>query len=60
MPGYRLYDFREGHIVKARTLDAEDDAEAIEKGRALAGDQTAELWEGPRKVKIFNAPAPSS
>ena len=54
MPDYRLYDFENGHIVKVRTLTAEDDVEAIEKARGLAGDMTAELWDGPRKVKIYN------
>lgn len=54
MPDHRLYHFERGHIVKARTLKAADDAEAIEQSRLLAGNLLAELWRGAAKIKTFN------
>ncbi len=55
MPGYKLYQFEHGHIARTHVVSADDDAAAIEKGRALAGDEPAELWYEKRKVKMFNA-----
>jgi hypothetical protein len=54
MPTYRLYHFEEGHIVKARVLTADSNAEAIKEARGLSADQTSELWFGADKIKVFN------
>jgi hypothetical protein len=54
MADYRLYLFENGHIVKAEDISALDDFEAVRKAAALVDEKPAELWSGPRKVRIFN------
>jgi hypothetical protein len=50
---YRLYIFRRGHIATFRAFEAADDGLAIERGRELAGGESAELWSGARHVRDY-------
>lgn len=57
MPAYRLYFLGDdGHIVSAVQLDCQDDHQAISQARDHADGRPMELWEGARKVRIFQPP----
>lgn len=60
MPEYRLYHFKRGHIERADNLRANDDLEAGQRAGEMVDHQTAELWRGARKLRVFNPPAESS
>jgi hypothetical protein len=49
---YRLYLFKDGHIVKAVDIPASDDSEAISLAEAQC-EGRAELWQRGRVVKAF-------
>jgi hypothetical protein len=54
MPEYRLYHVGRSN-VRAETIIAASDSEAIEKAAQRVDGQTAELWLDWRKLKTFNA-----
>jgi hypothetical protein len=54
MPEYRLFHFKGEHVERADHLLASDDLEAVHLAKPLAEEQTAELWRGARKIKVFN------
>jgi hypothetical protein len=56
MAFYRLNHFRSGRVVGGVDIKAEDDDEAVKLAFASLGDGPAELWSGPRKVRIFLPP----
>ena len=61
MSHYRLYfmNERSGHIDRAENLEADDDVQAVEAARKLAGKQPLELWRDTRKVYRFETPVTS-
>ena len=55
MPDYRLYWIDGGgHFSRAEHFAADDDAIAVERARMLCGAESAELWEGARKIATFS------
>lgn len=59
MNEYRLYFLRAGHIVRAESFEAEDDAAALAQAEARRGGQAAELWSRARMVARLD-PAPAA
>ena len=53
MAYYRLYIYRRGHIASFHAFEAPDDGLAVERGRALAAGENAELWNGGRHVRDY-------
>jgi hypothetical protein len=54
--GYRAYFLDDtGHIVKARDLALNDDAEALAAAKQLVNGHAVEIWERDRKVAFFKA-----
>lgn len=55
MAYYRLYRLAEpgGKFIGFEEIEAENDAGAIDRAQAFAGQQALELWCGKRKVKSF-------
>ena len=54
MVEYRVYLVdRDGHFFHAVHLTCADDAEAIERAKALAIGHGVELWQLDRKVAVF-------
>ena len=58
MPDYRIYMFSNGHIVRAETIEAEDDAGAFTRASILTGGGSFEVWRGAQMVVSLDAPPP--
>jgi hypothetical protein len=54
---YRLYCIRNGHFYRFEEIIAEDDEAAIAEALRLQPDTSAELWNGARKVTMFEPQA---
>jgi hypothetical protein len=54
MTDYSLFFFESARICKVRTIQADDDADAIEQARVIAGEKCAELWGDNRRIEVFN------
>jgi hypothetical protein len=51
---YRLYLLdRGGRICEARLFDSADDVQALERARAIAQLQNAELWQESRLITPY-------
>jgi hypothetical protein len=59
MPEYRLFSINDvGHINTASTvISCADDAQAVEKAKALNLGPKVEVWQGSRTVAVITAPA---
>jgi len=44
----------EGAVVSSIELYCADEAEAIERAKAIVADGPVELWDGPRRIGRFN------
>jgi len=54
MADYRLYFLDEqGHVRRALDMECRDDAQAIAVVTEHLSDQAMELWQGSRKVHVF-------
>jgi hypothetical protein len=58
MPDYRIYIFSDGHIERAETVEAEDDAAAFTRASILTGGGSFEVWRGAQMVVSLDAPQP--
>ena len=58
MAEYRIYIFREGHIQRALSVEAEDDASAFNHASVATGGSQFEVWQGARMVVSLDAPLP--
>ena len=57
MRGYRVYVVgRNGHIMNRVDLHCENDDDAKARARQLVEQHTIELWDGGRRVAIFEPP----
>ena len=54
MSEYLLYLFEGPRLVACDTFFAPDDEAAIEGAKTRCDGKAAELWQGSRKVKVFN------
>ena len=58
MPEYRIYIFSDGHIERAETMEAEDDAAAFTRASILTGGGSFEVWRGTQMIVSLDAPQP--
>jgi hypothetical protein len=54
---YRLYCIRDGHFYRCEEISAQDDDAAIAEVLRRQPDSLAELWNGARKVRMFEPEA---
>ena len=59
MPEYRIYIFSGGHLERAETLEAEDDAAALNHASVLTGGGAFEIWKGDQMIVSHDAPPPN-
>lgn len=55
MADYVLYCLDGPKLVRCERFNAPDDEAAIAESLRLRGSNAAELWCGPRRVKMFEA-----
>ncbi len=55
MAGYRLFLLKHGHIYSSGAFDALDDGAAVAIAEGRLGVEAAELWNGSRVVRKFEA-----
>jgi hypothetical protein len=55
---YRIYMFCDGHLGRAETIEAEDDAGALNYASVFIGSRSFEIWKGDQMIVSFDAPAP--
>lgn len=56
---YRLYRLKDGHFVGRDEIRATGDVEAAEEAERRRAGAAAELWCGPRKVRLYWASPPA-
>lgn len=59
MSEYRIYIFSDGHIARAETIEAEDDAAAFTRASILTGGGAFEVWRGAQMIVSLDAPPPN-
>jgi hypothetical protein len=58
MAHYRIFLFKDGHIERALSVEAEDDGAAFNLASAATCGHPFEIWSGARMVVSVDAPIP--
>ena len=59
MASYHLYFLRQGMLVGAENIEADDDGEAARIAREQGGGQVIEVWNDHRRVRVIASAEPA-